>query len=235
MRAHRSNIRLGPRRRCRGSTSTRVANGGGSGGYGPSAWSDILRAGLSSQISGGLPWAGSPNCELRIDNCQLGRGDPPWLAVQHREVDVGHEARRGLIQSGRYPDPDQRSGEPARRTCTNGAGGRTWETVLRMTESPGIGPPIGYDRARESISHVRADCSCRSEQLTTHRSRLRMIGSTTRSFASDAEHEFPRIRSAGLFPMKSFRRSGYPPLLLMQLTLFRRREVDDTQTSKAFS
>jgi hypothetical protein len=51
-------------------------------------------------------------------------------------------------------------------------------------------------------------------------------------FASDAEHEFPRIRSAGLSPTTLFRRSGCPQLLLMQPTLSCRRVLGNRQTSK---
>ena len=95
-------------------------------------------------------------------------------------------------------------------------------------------PPIGFDRAREWMCDVRGDCWCRSEQLIRHRNRLGILALTTRFFARDAVHEFPRIRSAGLFPMKLFRISGCPQLLLMQPTLCSRREVGDTHTQGVF-
>ncbi len=34
-------------------------------------------------------WCSNGGQDLRFVNCEWGRGDPPWLAVRHREVDVG--------------------------------------------------------------------------------------------------------------------------------------------------
>jgi hypothetical protein len=206
-----------------------------------------IRPGPISQCDIRLPWTKPPDRVSR-----LRRVDPSHILARNREVDVGHEARDVLVRGRRHPErsePARRTGTewaggesayknqilPTRLTSTYAAGGRPRRAGLGMTERLETIPPIGYERAREWISHVRGDCWCRSEHFKRHRSRLRMIASTTCSFASDAAHEFPRIRSAGLFPRRLFRRSGYPQLLLMQPTLWSRREVDDTQTSKAFS
>jgi len=148
------------------------------------------------------------NCQLRtrgergrtIVNCELGSVDPPWLAVRHREVDIGH---RGVS----------------------------------LVEAMGCTPPIRYERARESIARlvVRTRNTRNLPKAKVNANETLGRCNATRSYASDAVHEFPRIRSAGLFPMMSFRRSGFPQLLLMQPSLVRRREVCDTRTSKAFS
>lgn len=73
------------------------------------------------------------------------------------------------------------------------------------------GASIRCEQARESIARLVV--------ITSN------LSKATRSCVSDAEHEFPRIRSIGSNPMMLFRRSGYPQLLLMQPSLLRSREV----------
>jgi hypothetical protein len=127
-----------------------------------------------------------------------------------------------------------------------GRGGPPWLAVRhREVDGAHLGPlesqavgctlPIRYQRARESIVRSGVRNTCNLPKVIGNAKRTLGRCKATRSFASDAGHEFPRIRSAGLFPMMSFRRSGFPQLLLMQPSLLRRREVCDTQTSKAFS
>ena len=153
-------------------------------GGGPAGDDQILPARLEDSIR-----SGGRTCEtvLRMTE-SLGSG-PPWLVVQHREVDVG------------------------------------------MAEWPGISPPIGYDRAREWICHVRGDCWCRSVLRTGNRNRLRNKSSTTRSCTGDAEHEFSRTRSPGWYPMQSFRDPRDPQLLLMRTTSARAGGVDSDSES----
>jgi hypothetical protein len=207
-----------------------------------------------------------------IDNFELGSVGPPWLSVRHRELDIGHSARGAPTQSQRHPErsPEIFEGRSEGSAIVNQIL-RTWETVLRMTESLGNGPPwlaeplvgrgrrgplvmncqfsvfnwqlcrcappIRYERARESIARlvVRTRNTRNLPKAKVNANETLGRCNATRSYASDAVHEFPRIRSAGLFPMMSFRRSGIPQLLLMQPSLVRRREVCDRRTSKAFS
>ena len=166
-------------------TGTRMA------GEGSARLDQILPARLdSARRSGGRV------CETTLRMMEgFGNGGPPWLAVCHREVDVGH------------------CGLPA------------WQPV-------GCTPPTRYERARESIARLVV-----GTRITSNRSKVRLNAKgtfercmTTRSCASDAEHEFPRIRSAGLFPMKLFRRSGYPQLLLMQPTSVGKDVASDSKS-----
>jgi hypothetical protein len=115
-------------------------------------------------VGGGPP---KPNCEWRIVNCELGCGDPPYLAVQHCEVDIGHRPRGAIARL--------------------------------------VGITSNLSKVHVNAKAILGRCKTKCK--------------ATRSCASDAEHEFPRIRSAGLFSMMPFRRSGYPQLLLMQPTL----------------
>jgi len=179
------------------------------------------RLGPVIQRGNGLPWT-KPHDRIS----RLRRADLPHILTRHREVDVGHVARDVLVRSRRHPERSEGSAHENQIL-------RTWETVLRMTRGPGTGPPVGCDRARESIRRARNTCNLPKVKGNAKRTLGRC--KATRSCASDAMHEFPRIRSAGLFPMIPYRRSGYPQLLLMQPTLWSRREVDDTQTRKAFS
>ena len=95
-------------------------------------------------------------------------------------------------------------------------------------------PFIQFERARESIARLVVN-TCNRPKVNGIAKRTLGMCQATRSFVSNAEHEFPRIRSAGLFPMIPFRRSGDPQLLLMQPTLLSKRGMGDTQKRKAFS
>jgi hypothetical protein len=139
-----------------------------------------------------------------------------------------HRPRGAPTHSGRHPERSEGSA-PVDQMLRPGKAG------LSMTERQGITPPIGYDRAREWICHVRGDCWCRSVLQTGNRNRLRNKASTTRSCTSDAEHEFSRTRSPGLHPMLSFRNPRCPQLLLMRPSLFCKGEVGGRQVHEAFS
>ncbi len=213
MKAHRSNIRPGPKRQVRGGTSTGVDSGGGSGGNGLSAWSDMLRAGPRSQSSGGLPWRGpvDHNCQWPMVNWQLGWLDPPWLAVRHREVDIGHKSPSlGKAVGYTLPIRYERARESIARLVVRNTSNLPARTTAKGCRIVRSGGPKAKVNATETLGRCRLTCF----------------------FASDAVHEFPRIRSAGLFPMMSFRRSGFPQLLLMQPSLLCRREVCEIRTSK---
>ena len=45
-------------------------------------------------------------------NWQLGKGEPPWLDVQHREVDIGHRPRGAPKLSTRHPERSEGSDIP---------------------------------------------------------------------------------------------------------------------------
>jgi hypothetical protein len=154
------------------------------------------------------------DCRLSICDWRLGRGSPLWLAVQHREVDIGHWPR----------------GAPIPRYLP-----KVWKDSMRT-----FGRYEGCERAREAIAllvvrntsnlpKVHVNAKATMGRCNTGRCRA------TRSCASDAEHEFSRIRSIGSNPIMSFRRSGFPQLLLMQPSLLGRSEVSDRRTREAFS
>jgi hypothetical protein len=257
-----------------------------------------------------------PDCRLStggersrtIADWRFGRGAPPWLAVQHREVDVGYEARGAPTRSRSHPECSEGSAivdqilradksalkmtdgrgngppwlcvrhhevdvgsrspslvkavgcSPPDRNCelsTRGERSRTNANCqltisdtpfgTELLREPGEGyahtrvwfsvertAPMPFRRARESIARLMVRNTSNLPKVNMHAKatfgRCRLVS----FFVSDAAHEFPRIRSAGSVPMISFRRSGFPQLLLMQPSLLRGREVDE-HTKKAFS
>lgn len=126
------------------------------------------RAGPSSRSSGGELGIGPPNW-----NCGLRLCDSPWLAVRHREVDVGHlgpPVRHAVGSSA----SDRNCRSPI-DNCQWGRGFPPWLAVRHRevhvgcarygpnaivgrtaSSTTGLAPPIGHELARESISHVRA-------------------------------------------------------------------------------
>ena len=133
--------------------------------------------------------------------------DPPWLAVRHREVDVGYRGG-GHRRCGDLPPGDLlKVSADSHRTFRRCVGSGRW---ARSHAQGGISPPICNGRALEWISRVRGDC------WSMNRNRLRNKASTTRSCTSDAEHEFSRARSPGWYPKLSFRDARCPQLLLMR-------------------
>ena len=229
-------------------------------------------------------------CEtgLRMTN-SLGCG-PPWLAVQHREVDVGRTFSSTTgngppKQSRRHPErsPELVEGRSEGSATVNQIL-RVWETTLRMTEGFPVGrdavsttrhrevdvgrgrcglnrpvgrtfssttgmwptarqpvgctPPRRYERARESIARLVVITSNLPKVHVNAKATLGRCNTgrckTTRSCASDAEHEFSRTRSPGRYPMLSFRDPRGPQLLLMQPSLLRRREVGKKSKESVF-
>ena len=147
----------------------------------------------------------------------LGCG-PPWLAVQHREVDIGHRPR-GAPTLGNLPT----------RTTIQSGGPKVWKDSKRT-----FGRYEGCERARESIVRLVV-----RNTSNLPKAKVKFIGTFGRCrltcfFASDAVHEFSRAHSPGRYPMLSFRDPRGPQLLLMQPSLLRRREVGK-KTKKAFS
>lgn len=214
----------------------------------------------------------------------LSEGEMPLIRTSGRVQGSGPS-----IQSTRHPDPDRRSGEPARHTCTRMAGGgsarldqilRPAKAGLRMTDSRGSGgppwlavqhrevdvghlgppdrqavgssgsihncqlliinwqlcstPPIRYERARESIARLVVITSNLPKVHVNAKATLGRC-KTTRSCASDAEHEFSRARSPGLYPMLSFRDTRGPQLLLMRPSSLCKGVVGHSQLYEAFS
>jgi hypothetical protein len=180
---------------------------------------------------------GRSHAPLLCRGSEMARGQLPSLAVQHREVDVGH----GRSGPPNRPGNLSKVMEDAIRTferCKGwhavGSGPPTRlgnlskvseETQRTFERCRGSGPPNGCNRAREWISRVRGDC------WTMKRSRPRNKASTTRSCTSDAEHEFSRTRSPGLYPMQSFRDTRGPQLLLMRTTSARAGSVESDSES----
>ncbi len=105
--------------------------------------------------------SGGPNALVGRTYSPTTAVDPAWLAVRHREVDVG-DGPRGA-------QPTWRGCLPTRTTavnCRNGRSGgpKVWKDSDRtFGRCEGVDPPIGYDRAREWICHVRGDCWSRSD------------------------------------------------------------------------
>jgi hypothetical protein len=148
----------------------------------------------------------------------FGNGGPPWLAVQHREVDIGHRPRGALTLRNLFTRTTIRSGGP-----------KVWEDSKRT-----FGRYEGYERARESIARLVGRNTSNLPKVHVNAKATLGRCNATRSCASDAEHEFPRTRCPGRYPMLSFRDPRGPQLLLMQPSLLCRRDVGK-KTKKAFS
>lgn len=139
---HRHPERSEPARR----TCTRMAGGGSA------RLDQILRVcettlRMTEGFGNGPPWLAEPlvgrsaasttgcsppvlNCQLSTRNWQLGRGGPPWLAVQHREVDIGHRPRGAPTRSESHPERSEGSDIPVKDP--NLAAGKT---SVRMTQN----------------------------------------------------------------------------------------------------
>jgi|GEM_PF-6966661 len=139
--------------------------------------------------------------------------------TRHREVDVGR-GRCGLNR-------------PVGRTFSSTTG--MWPTARQPV---GCTPPRRYERARESIARLVVITSNLPKVHVNAKATLGRCNTgrckTTRSCASDAEHEFSRTRSPGRYPMLSFRDPRGPQLLLMQPSLLRRREVGKKSKESVF-
>jgi hypothetical protein len=184
---------------------------------------------------------------LETARCGMGRGGPPWLAVQRREVDIGHRPR-GAPTLRNLPTRTTavvcrivRSGGPkvwkdSNRTFGGHEGCERWR---------GSTPPIRYKRAREPIARlvVRNTSNLHTGKLPkvdvcTKRTFGRCNTGrcrATRSCVSDAVHEFSRARSPGRYPMLSFRDPRGPQLLLMRPSSLCKGVVGQPHNDEAFS
>ena len=184
-------------------------------GSSPPIWECGMRIANCGLEHGNSParyavWSTPPVWHERArESISLWRGDPPWLAVRHREVDVGR-ARYG---------PNALVG----RTVSSTIGLGPPDCQAMGSSPPRLSGPPGSEAGRKRMRKRSPRC------------RSRGVASTTRSCTSDAEHEFSRTRSPGRYPMRSFRDAGSPQLLLMRPSLFSRREVCDNRTREAFS
>jgi len=161
-------------------------------------------------ISPPNPEGRSQKAEVRLPEvgCGMGRGGPQWLALQHREVDVGRVRSGPILVVGRTFSSAQGISPPLRQAV-------------------GSSPPEKYERALESIvrSRTRSNRSLPRAGLKARETLGRC--KATLFCMRNAVHEFPRNRCLGKSSMLSFRSSETPQLLLMPQSLRNRNGVEN--------
>jgi hypothetical protein len=140
-----------------------------------------------------------------IVNWESGRGSPAWLAVNHREVDVGDRGGGNRRRGDLLKVPEDFD--------------RTFRKCVGSLARGGISPATRLGNLSKILAVAPQSFERCIEQRTRIGSRFKNKASTTSSCASDAEHEFSRTRSPGRHPMRSFRDARGLQLLLMRTTL----------------
>lgn len=188
-------------------------------------------------------------CRMQYGVCHMqtakrGRAQPSCLIECHRAVRSGVSIsavgppRIPVSTVGRTLSSTTAPRTPwlaLRHREVDGGDRRGDDHSLRSASWHGCTPPIGYDRAREWMVHVRGDCWSSSRQQIGTRSRVRNRASTTRSCTSDAEHEFSRTCIPGRFPMLLLRDTRGPQLLLMRTASTGKGVVGQSQLYEASS
>jgi hypothetical protein len=140
---------------------------------GPPGWLLRSQAGVYSRGSCLPNWH-----EKARESISLSRGDLPWLAVQHGEVDVGHGGLPASYLVGSSPPiPRERLADPPKAEKDLIVGGQILRpdrrpSELRMTNRLGLGPPIAA-RSHTERSEV-SDLICQIIRLDCKTSGLRM-------------------------------------------------------------